>query len=485
VNGSTRWQKIALNTIAISGGEVANKASTFLVYAAVSRAVGLESFGQLALGLTLLYTCHVLGVAGLPTTLTRLVAKRPVFAKNLLRLGYLAGIFSSTSAAIIMVMAAQVLQYQPTTTHVINVLALAVPFYSLTMVTEAVIRGREKMHLIALGNLPGNLLLVLGSWFALWLGLGVVAVAWVVVLSRGITAATLHGLAVWSLRHEAAAGPCRISLAWRLLVRSRVFLWSDSVAAIGASFFAVILSKFTSETEVGMLNAAFQLMQPVQILYRSVGHSAFPPLVAAAKLHRKAVTDLVHAVLSLVIRLAYPATLVMFVMAADVLDLVYGARGFKDGAFVLQILAFGLLCDPLNPVLGHALWAVGADRVVFRIVIANVSLTVLLGLLLIGTSGLWGAAVCSLICCLVNTALHYWAFTIRVGEAHLLREFAKLSPAIFVSLAVVIWSPWSPVIGLVVGLFAYALVAGLLWLQLGNFQPPRTAGPSPKASEWN
>ena len=47
-------RKIALNAISIGGGEVANKASTFLVYAAVSRIAGLEAFGQLALGLTLL-----------------------------------------------------------------------------------------------------------------------------------------------------------------------------------------------------------------------------------------------------------------------------------------------------------------------------------------------------------------------------------------------------------------------------------------------
>ena len=94
------------------------------------------------------------------------------------------------------------------------------------------------------------------------------------------------------------------------------------MAAVGTSLFGVMLSKFTSESEVGMLNAAFQLLQPIQIMYRSVGHSTFPPLVAAAKTSKLAVANLVHSVLSLLIRLAFPASLVMFVFAGDFLDLV-------------------------------------------------------------------------------------------------------------------------------------------------------------------
>jgi hypothetical protein len=52
---SSRLTRIALNTVAISGGEVANKASTFLVYAAVSRASGLESWGARGGGRTVLF----------------------------------------------------------------------------------------------------------------------------------------------------------------------------------------------------------------------------------------------------------------------------------------------------------------------------------------------------------------------------------------------------------------------------------------------
>lgn len=467
----SRLPKIIMNAVAISGGEVANKASTFLVYAAVSRAIGLESFGQFALGMTLLYTCHVFGVAGLPTTLTRMVAKRPAFAKSLLRLGYLAGLLASLLAAGFMIGLAVLMQYQWVTTQVIMIMALAVPFYSLTMVTEAVIKGREKMHLIALGNIPGNLQLVLGSWYLLWQDGSVLHLAWNVVVARALTAVCLHWLAVRAMPNERTYGPFRLSLAWRLIVRSRVFLWSDSVAAIGASLFPLILSKFATEREVGMLNAAFQLLQPVQILYRSLGHSSFPALVIAAKQGREHVADLSHSILSFIIRLAYPAALVMFVMASEFLTLVYGNKGFQEGAYVLQILAFGLLCDPLNPILGHGLWAVGADRAVFRIVIVNIVITLALGLILIGTWGLWGAALCVLIGSFANTLMHYFVFTIRVGETNLGYDFLRLLPAIFFSAAVIVAAIWPPIISLSAALVIYGVFVWLFYNQNSVGQP--------------
>jgi O-antigen/teichoic acid export membrane protein len=416
-------KKIGLNAISIGGGEVANKASTFLVYAAVSRIAGLEAFGQLALGLTLLYTCHVFGYAGLPTVLIRLAARRPHIAKRYLVHGYIATAMTSCLAALAMVAIALAMRY-----------------------------------LIALGNLPGNAAMVLGSLIVLWQGYGVLGVTLVIVFSRFLTLLSLHGLVRLAVAEDSRRSRVRWSLVLCLLSRARIFLGSDGIAAIGASLFGLLLSKFTSEREVGMLNAAFQLLQPIQIMYRSVGHSAFPPLVAAAKTSKQAVANLVHSILSLLIRLAFPASLVMFVFAGDFLDLVYGSKGFRQGAYVLQIVAFNLLFDPLNPVFGHGLWAVGADRAVFRIVLTNIIFNLMLGLILIGSFGLAGAAACTLVSSIVNTGQHYAMFTKRVASPRLMTEILRLTPAIALALAVVILSPWSRFANLPIAVLLYSAV---------------------------
>ena len=58
--------RIGMNAMSLLGGDVFNKASTFLVYALLARHTGVHEFGQLSLGLMLLYTFHVFAAAGLP-----------------------------------------------------------------------------------------------------------------------------------------------------------------------------------------------------------------------------------------------------------------------------------------------------------------------------------------------------------------------------------------------------------------------------------
>ncbi|HAC89705.1 MAG TPA: hypothetical protein DCF63_03610 [Planctomycetaceae bacterium] len=461
IGSSTGLLRIVANAVSIGGGEVANKAATFLVYAAVSRVLGLEPFGQLALGLTLLYTFHVFGYAGLPTVLVRRVAQRPHLARRYLAHGYLASLASSSLAAMAMLTTVFVMRYQSSTTWVVGTLALAVPFYSLSMITESVIKGRQKMHLIPIGNLPGNAVLVIGSFAVLWLGLSVLAVAAVVVVSRMLTFSILHGLAISQI---GLATSCwtRWSMAWRLLYFSRGFLWSDGIAAVGASLYGLLLSKFATEREVGMLTAAFHLLQPIQIMYRSVGHSVFPPLVAAAATGNQAVVALVHRVLGLLLRMASPACLTVFLFADEGLSVIYGSKGFGDGAYVLQILSLSLLLDPMNPILGHALWAVGADRSVFRIVIVNVFSSLLLGLLLIGSFGLTGAACSALLGSILSTSLHYWMFHRRIGSPQLLSDFLRILPAMLAALIVVVLCPWPKPFVWVLAVLTYACLIAVV-----------------------
>ena len=61
--------RFAGNVASLLTSDVLNKATTFAIYAMVSRYVGMHSFGQLSLGLLLLYTFQVFATIGLPTLL--------------------------------------------------------------------------------------------------------------------------------------------------------------------------------------------------------------------------------------------------------------------------------------------------------------------------------------------------------------------------------------------------------------------------------
>ena len=152
-------------------------------------------------------------MAGLPIALTREVAKRPAAAKRLLLHGSLAVILPATLSMLAMILLAFLMQYERQTILVIAILALAVPPYTLAVVTESVIKGRDQMQLIALGCLPGNVFLVACSFAVLTAGYSVPGVAVVIVASRVITL-----VAMLLLLHFGAGDAAGATLAASLLV---------------------------------------------------------------------------------------------------------------------------------------------------------------------------------------------------------------------------------------------------------------------------
>ncbi|MCA9187927.1 MAG: flippase [Pirellulaceae bacterium] len=423
-----RVAKIKRNAIALLGGDVANRASTFAVYAMLAP-YGLREFGQLSYGLTLLYTFHVFAAAGLPTSVTRAVARNPRRARRVLYHGYVAAAIPSLVSAGCMSLFALVMGYPVDTVVVIALLSLAIIPYAMTMITEAVIRGREDMHLIALANIPGNAAMLGAAYVTLKLGYSVWGLAIVIVLSRLLTLLVVHCLFSWSCRDSRHVRRIRWRFAWGLLRRSMVFLGSDSVNVIWASLDMVILSKFATEREIGLLGSSFQMLQPILVLYRCIGVSSFPALCDAAVRGGQHIGELSQTLIRFLLRLGVPATVAVYLLAPDVLTTVYRNEDFGSGAFVLQTLAFTLLLDPLNPVLGHALWAMSRETIVLRIVIVNLIVNACVGFVLISQFGLAGAAGSVVVSSVTNLAQHYYFFRTEVYPLRLWRELIKLLPA--------------------------------------------------------
>ena len=132
--------RVVTNTASLLTTDVLNKATTFVVYALVARYTDTREFGQLSLGLLLLYTFQVFACVGLPTLVTRdLALDRSQTGKY----------FTNASAVVIgtsvlvslgMWGFAWLMQYSADTRLVISILALGLVPLALASVTEAVFR---------------------------------------------------------------------------------------------------------------------------------------------------------------------------------------------------------------------------------------------------------------------------------------------------------------------------------------------------------
>ncbi len=431
------------------------------MYAMLARFTGKHEFGQLSLGLMLLYTFHVFAAAGLPKLITREVAKAPERTKHFLYHGYLAALVPSAVSVLVMAVFPWAMGYEPGTRRIILLLSIAITPYALSVITEGVIQGREKMHLIAIANVPGNVGMLVVGYYLLSADYGVPALAVVMVVARLGTLAFAHTLLQRSVGDTREAVHLSARAGWRLLGQSWVFLTSESLIVVSASLNALILSKFASEGDIALLSASYQILQPVQMVYRNVGDSTLPTLSAASHQGMGMIAHITTSLIRLLFRLGIPAAVAIFVLAADILGLVYGNAEFRAGAFVLQILAVGLVINLVNPVLGQGLLAMNHEKTVLRIVVVDLVATLLVGVFLIGQYGLLGAAWASLIVSAVNVAQHGWYFRRDVVELPLFTEFVRLLPATLALLAIAALLPLPRGVSLVLGLVVYAMLAGL------------------------
>ena len=159
--------RVATNTASLLTSDVLNKATTFVIYVLVARYSGPRSFGQLSLGLLLLYTFQVFACMGLPTLVTREVAKRRSWSGR-----YFASASIIAACASLLSFAALTLlvflsRYPRDTSEVILILGIGILPWSLTTITEALFRGWEQMHVLVLAAIPSNLLRIFLSFYLL------------------------------------------------------------------------------------------------------------------------------------------------------------------------------------------------------------------------------------------------------------------------------------------------------------------------------
>jgi len=456
---SNTLTKIRRNVISLLGGDFLNKVSTFLVYAMLARHADAYRLGQLSLGLMLLYTFQVFAASGLPIEISRNVARRPNGARRLLIHGYIAVLVPAFLATIAMVLFSHLMGFGDSTTRLILILSFAILPCALATIAEAVIRGREKMHLIVLANAPGNCGMVIAAYIVLSLGFGVSAIGLVIVVAKIITFVCLHCIQFRQPPLNRKCHRIRLAFAWRMLRRSLVFLGSDSVIVIWSSLDALLLSVFATEREIGLLGASFQLLQPTRMFYQCLGHSCFPALCSAAMVSREQVAILSHVLIGFLLRLCIPATVTIWVVAGDALATIYGNEDFRAGAIALRILSLTLLLDIVCTVLGRSLWAMSQEKVVLKAVVINLMISLVIGIVLISRFGLIGAAVSVLLSSALNVFQHCYYFYRVTRHFSIWSELIAILPAALAMMLVVVCAPAYLYLNLLLALIVYFVFA--------------------------
>jgi O-antigen/teichoic acid export membrane protein len=399
-----RSQKSVSNAASVLANDVVGRASTFILYALIARRLGTYEFGQLSLALTLYATFQVLAVAGLKTLATREIAndraRTNLFLVNGMFVVSIASVISIGAVALIV----SLMRYPASTQAVIVIMALSLFPYSLSAICEAVFQGWERMHYIAVANVPANVAKVALAALLLYTGKNLQEI---VLLLLACQSAAL--LVDTVLIRNIIKPRWRISAAFGLgmLKKTATFLGIDCLIAVMGSTNLLLVSKLASQQDAGLYNAATQMLVPIVLIYQNIAISVFPAMCRHFGAGPESLSRIAGQTLELLLAIAIPTTVGIFLMAEGGLSMLYGSRQFLAAAPAVRVLVWTLLLTAVTNVLGPVLIASLRERVTLGIVSINLAVSLVLGFVLIQRYGLVGAAATALVTRVIDFTQHY------------------------------------------------------------------------------
>jgi O-antigen/teichoic acid export membrane protein len=380
---NTAWRLLAFGARTVSG------VLATVLLAHIHGPVGLGRF-QFALTLTLLLSFAV--ALGLPKLLVRELARHPEAIKVRIESALVVSLGAGVVVTILL-LGAGVLFHADTSVFVLAGLALAadsamriamVPFWALE---------RMRYEALCVGIQEGAFVVL--AVVALWAGFGPGGVMLAYLVSRVIGLVTVWTVVALKLH-------IRLVPRWHagemapMMKRATPFALDDALSLAYIRLDTVILGIIIGAHEVGLYQAAVNLVLYLNILPRMLNFSMYPRMSRAWPDNVGELRRLCDSSLMMLGALAMPIAVGSFLLAPRIFGVMYGA-GFDRG-----VLAY-LLVTPLTPIrmlgntLGTAITA--ADRQTKRTIAVGVAagVNVVLNLILIPRWGLFGAVASTIV----------------------------------------------------------------------------------------
>jgi len=398
-------RRVTGNIIALLTSDIANRGSTFVLYALVARYLGAYEFGQLSLGITFFYMFQILAAVGLKTLITREVAKDKTKTEQYFVNSSAVVVMSVSLSIITLLLVIRLLDYAPDTTSIIFLMSLGLLPASLSLICEAVFEAWEKMHYITYAMIPANIAKVGLAFLLLAGGYPLIYLVIMLFFIRLI----ILGIQWWLISQKITRPRPKIDLNFSLaLVKSSVtFFGIEGISVIWATLSIIVLSKFANETKVGLYSAARQLTLPIAVMMRSIMASVFPIMARKFGTGIQSLNQVSEYLIQVMVSIILPAVVGLYCLADSALLFVYGGGDFVEASAVLRIMVWGPLFTAFIYVFGYTLLASHREKVTLRIVIINLMVKLVCAFALISQFGLIGAAIAGLVSEAVNLVQHY------------------------------------------------------------------------------
>lgn len=444
--------KIATGTALAFAGAVFGNGITYLYGLVIARLLGVEAVGLYFLALVVMQFVSAVCRAGLPEGVLRFVAihngRDDVARVNgtiITSISVTAG--SSLIAGLLLYVLAQPLSVhvlrQPALTQYLHWFAVALPFFSVFVLTMNVIQALKRMDIVVvvrdLLQPVAMLLLTIVLFYAVRASivsfLGAYVLSVVVALAVALYALTRTFPAL--TQKVSAIFEWKTLLAFSLPIAvgdlaNYLYRWSDTV----------LISFFRASTEVGIYNAALRTTLLLSLLAVSV-NALYAPIIADHHhngRHRELGTIL-RTLVRWCLTLALPIVLAMALLADNILGL--WGPAFVNGVTAMRLLAVSQLLFIGSMLLAFTLLMAGRQYLETGNVLLITAVNITVNVILIPRYGILGAAITMVasetIALLLRTAEIHRVLGVQLYTPKYLKPILALGPAAI--LAIILKAP--------------------------------------------
>jgi O-antigen/teichoic acid export membrane protein len=334
--------------------------ATLVTTAVLGSWLGAAGFGTLYLAMSFSLLFSVLVEFGLNQQLVRAIARDPSLAGPYLVNALAIKLVLAVVAYLIILALIYVLGYDEEAGRVIAAFSLILIFNGLSTTFTAVYQGTQRVVYAAVGTIIEKVLVSILVIVLLWLGFGVITMAFVFVAGSAASALwqglCLRRVAKIELRLDRAV--------IRTLVRSAIPFFAYWV--LGSLYYrldTILLSKMTDETVVGWYGAAYRLFDTFVFLPSIVASAILFPILSQLSAHsRPALRRAMGKGLDIILIVGVPLSVGLLVLAEPIIRLIYRQQEFVNAIPALQWLAVGLLLLYVNSILGVTVVSLNEER---------------------------------------------------------------------------------------------------------------------------
>lgn len=375
-------------------GKILGDVFTFLLFVVLSRVFGQQGIGQYSFAIALTGFFAVFADFGLYNLSVKEMSRHTGVLGE-----YYGRIFSlrlilSVAVLLVLLFALPFLPFPRETRLIITLIGAYQVIYTLVDGFATVFVAREDMHLAGLLEFSLRMVIALA-------GIAVVMAGGSLVMALAMFPAVTCGYVLVAYGVVARKyGSPRLAMSWSYLTRTlreaMPYALYESLRQLSTRVDVVLLGLFLGTAAAGVYNAAYRVVFFLMILAYFTGLTLFPLASRLYVTSRKELETLYHKSLNLIVLVALPAASGIWLVAPDLIDLIYG-EAFAESATVLRYLAWLVFLAFLKSVMGILL--ISCDRQVERTKgqWTAACVNILGNVLLIPTIGVKGAAIAVLI----------------------------------------------------------------------------------------